>query len=145
MTARTFGRKGSEDAVMASRREAFLASERARREQQSIERPEAARSLEVASRPIIVREKSVGVAYLLWFFFGALSAHRFYLGYSSSAAVQAGLWFVSWMMIAAGFLLAAFGLVVAAIWMIGDAFVIPSLCRAANERARQNAAAYAFA
>ena len=29
MTARTFGRKGSEDAVMASRREAFLASERA--------------------------------------------------------------------------------------------------------------------
>jgi hypothetical protein len=80
MTARTFGRKGSEDAVMASRREAFLASERARREQQSIERPEAARSLEVASRPIIVREKSVGVAYLLWFFFGALSAHRVYLG-----------------------------------------------------------------
>jgi TM2 domain-containing membrane protein YozV len=145
MTARTFGRKGSEDAEMASRREAFLASERARREQPSLERPETARSPEVASRPIFVREKSVGVAYLLWFFFGALSAHRFYLGYSSSAAAQAGLWFVSWMMIAAGFLLAGFGLVIAAIWMIGDAFVIPSLCRGANERARQNATAFAFA
>ena len=145
MTARTFGRKGSEDAEMASRREAFLASERARREQQSFEAPEPARSPEVGSRPIFVREKSVSVAYLLWFFFGAISAHRFYLGYSSSAVFQASLWVVSWMMVAAGFILAGFGLLAAAIWMIGDAFVIPSLCRSANERARQSAAAFAFA
>ena len=60
-------------------------------------------------------------AYLLWFFFGAVSAHRFYLGYPSSAVIQASLWFVSWMMLAAGFLYAAFGLLAAALWMIGDA------------------------
>lgn len=145
MTARTFGRKGSDDAAMASRREAFLASERARREQLSVEKPETGGNPEVASRPIFVREKSVGVAYMLWFFFGAISAHRFYLGYSSSAVIQACLWIVSWMMIAAGFLFAGFGLLAAGIWMIVDAFVIPSLCRGANERARQNATAYAFA
>ena len=144
MTARTFGRKGSEDAVMASRREAFIASERVRREQASIETPEVARIPEAVSRPIFVREKSVAVAYMLWFFFGAISAHRFYLGYPSSAVMQASLWIVSWMMVAAGFIFAAFGLLAAALWMIGDAFFIPGLCRGANERARQNATAYAF-
>ena len=146
MTVRTFGRKGSEDAAMASRREAFLASERARREQPSPAEPNNDPApVAATSRPIFVREKSLAVAYMAWFFFGAISAHRFYLGYPSSAVAQACLWIISWMMIAAGFLFAGFGLLAGCLWMIADAFLIPGLCRGANERARQNATEFAFA
>ena len=35
--------------------------------------------------PVYVREKSMGTAYLLWFVLGGFSAHRFYLGYPTSA------------------------------------------------------------
>ena len=34
------------------------------------------------------RRKTMGTAYLLWFFLGGFSAHRFYLGFSTSAIVQ---------------------------------------------------------
>jgi len=35
--------------------------------------------------------KSMGVAYMLWFFFGTLGGHRFYLGRIPSAATMAAL------------------------------------------------------
>jgi VIT1/CCC1 family predicted Fe2+/Mn2+ transporter len=35
--------------------------------------------------------KSMGVAYMLWFFFGTLGGHRFYLGRIASAAAMAAL------------------------------------------------------
>lgn len=44
--------------------------------------------------------RSVGVAYVLWFFFGVFGAHRFYTGHKKSAVVWActgGLFIVGWL------------------------------------------------
>ena len=88
-----------------------------------------------AARPVFVREKSVGTAYLLWFFFGGLSAHRFYLGFPqlgrdpadadvrsamacSSASRRSGSWSCS----------------SAGLWLLVDAFLIPGHGEKANER-----------
>lgn len=52
---------------------------------------------------------STGVAYLLWFFLGWISAHRFYLGRPATAILQ----------ILSYFILIGF------IWLLIDAFLIP--------------------
>lgn len=67
---------------------------------------------------------SLGVAYLLWFFFGWMGAHRFYLG-----KVGTGLLYL-----ATGGLL-GFG------WFV-DAFLVPSLVREANLRLRYHDALF---
>lgn len=154
MTARTFGRKGhGHDEEMARRREAFIAEERARSARLATEsvgagaaRFGAAGSRPGSSpRPVIVREKSLGAAYALWFCFGAVGAHRFYLGFPVSGVILAGAWMTCWMMLLGGFLLAAPVMIFMALWILGDAFFIPSLHRKANERARQNAVPCVFA
>jgi TM2 domain-containing membrane protein YozV len=151
MTARTFGRKGQgHDEEMARRREAFIAEERARAARLQTE-PVGAGAPGIGTRgshsasPVIVREKSLGAAYLFWFFFGAVGAHRFYLGFPVSGVILAGAWMTCWMMLLAGFVLAAPVMVFMALWILGDAFFIPGLHRKANERARQNAVPYVFA
>ena len=55
--------------------------------------------------------KSTGAAYLLWFFLGFLSAHRFYLGKPVSAILQ----------ILSYFILVGF------VWWFLDFFLIPSI------------------
>lgn len=55
--------------------------------------------------------KSAGAAYLLWFFLGFLSAHRFYLGKPVSAILQ----------ILSYFILVGF------VWWVLDFFLIPSI------------------
>ena len=55
--------------------------------------------------------KSAGAAYLLWFFLGFLSAHRFYLGKPISAILQ----------IVSYFFLIGF------VWWVLDFFLIPSI------------------
>ena len=55
--------------------------------------------------------KSAGAAYLLWFFLGFLSAHRFYLGKPISAILQ----------IVSYFFLIGF------VWWFLDFFLIPSI------------------
>jgi len=65
-------------------------------------------------------EKSKAVAYLLWFFFGAFSAHRFYAGKTKSAVVRLIMLFVpviGWA-------------VLTLLWLI-DLFLIPDMI---NER-----------
>lgn len=42
--------------------------------------PPAPSAPPAAPAAVIVGDKSTGVAYLLWFFLGALGAHKFYLG-----------------------------------------------------------------
>jgi TM2 domain-containing membrane protein YozV len=137
-----FGRKGTVDgAALAARRTAFLAEERAR-----AGRPAASGGPgHPPSTPVFVREKSTGVAYLLWFFLGGLSGHRFYLGYSTSAAIQASLTPIAYAMLIAGSLFGIIPMLAAAFWLLGDAFLIPSLTRQANDRIRRNATSRVFA
>lgn len=118
----------------AAQRAAFIASERTRSEAG----PARDFAPEPATRSIHVREKTLFTAYLLWFVLGQLSAHRFYLGRTSSAVTQVCLWLVSCLMLVGGFTLGLVGLLANAIWVIGDAFLMPGLVRKANERARQN-------
>ena len=59
--------------------------------------------------------KGVGVAYLLWFFFGFIGGHRFYLGRTKSAI---------FMLVLA---LTILGLIITAVWALIDAFLIPGM------------------
>lgn len=75
-------------------------------------------------------ERSVAIAYLLWFFFGGFSAHRFYLGATHSAIVQASFFFVSLALIAtmsAFSMLGAFLGAIWAFWVLIDLFRIPAV------------------
>jgi len=141
MSGATFGRKGAgADATMAARRAAFLAEERARTHQ-----PAPDEDYRPSATPVFVREKSIGTAYLLWFFLGGLSAHRFYLGRVSSGAIQLVLTPLGYGLILGK---SPFGIAVllcAWLWILGDAFLIPSLARAANERVRRSALGPVFA
>ena len=146
MTAGVFGRKGmGGDSEMARRREAFIAAERARQANPQPVEPslEPSPRLGFASAPTSYASsgplKSVGVAYLLWFLFGAVSAHRHYLGYHNSALAQGGLWLGGWLFVLSGSFYFVAALFLAGLWVLADAFIIPSLCREANARSgRQN-------
>jgi TM2 domain-containing membrane protein YozV len=168
MATTGFGRKGvtqsdPADGEIARLREAFIASERARRAEEG-ELPEngyhgagvaatiprahrASRSSKTASHT----EKSLFLAYILWFFACVLSAHRFYLGAYGSAVAQAGtflggllmLMFVAstthadgWGFIAAG------AMAIASIWMLADVFLLPGMHRRANASARDVSATF---
>lgn len=75
----------------------------------------------------ITTPKSVGLAYVLWFFLGGLGIHRFYLGRTGSGVGMLLLnlvgWLTVWIMIGGVFLFAWF------IWWIVDAFLIPGMAR----------------
>lgn len=59
--------------------------------------------------------KSVLVAYLLWFFFGLLSVHRFYAGKTKSGVVRLAMLF------------SVIGIPILALLWIVDLFLIPSM------------------
>lgn len=60
-------------------------------------------------------------AYLLWFFLGFVSAHRFYLGRPGTAVLQ----------------ILSYFLVVGFIWWIVDGFLIPGMIRDKQAQLRQ--------
>jgi len=131
----TFGRKGDlEAAALAAGRAAFLAEERAR-----AERPGSAVDDGFAL------PKSAATAYLLWFFLGGVSAHRFYLGYTISAAIQLALGPLCWLLLLTGSFWALVPLMGAGLWILADAFLIPSMARDANGRGRRGEVADVFA
>ena len=68
---------------------------------------------------------NVAVAYLLWFFLGWVSGHRFYLGRWKTALLQILLFFV-----AIGF-----------VWLLIDLFLIPGMVRDIRERMRTDLSA----
>lgn len=68
---------------------------------------------------------STGVAYLLWFFLGLLSGHRFYLGRPVTAILQ----------ILSYFILIGF------IWWVIDGFLIPGMIRNKKDDIRQRTTA----
>ncbi|MFN3607650.1 MAG: TM2 domain-containing protein [Hyphomonas sp.] len=69
-------------------------------------------------------KKSAGAAYLLWFFLGWISAHRFYLGKPVTAILQ----------IVSYFFLIGF------VWWLVDLFLIPAIINQKMENARSEAA-----
>lgn len=148
MSGATFGRKGGTevpspamDPTLAARRAAFIAEERARRD-----KPQARQQSGTNKHmPTFVREKSTGTAYLLWFFLCGFSAHRFYLGHTSSAVIQLALMPIGYAMVFAGSMTGALPIFGGGLWMLADAFIIPSMVREANRRARDRAVGTVFA
>jgi len=65
--------------------------------------------------------KNVVVAYLLWFFLGVFSAHRFYLGRPGTAILQILSYFV----------------LIGFIWWVIDFFLVPGMVRDGNEGLRR--------
>ena len=150
--AATFGRKVSGqqayDAEMARRRAEFLAAERARSAAAGAQPSFGGATAEAGPAPtrlVVIAEKSVTTAYVLWFFLGVFSVHRFYLGHSTSGAIQFVMWLVGWGLLLGASMGGIFLLVVWTVWLFGDAFLIPGMARASNEQARRNAQSYAFA
>ena len=70
-------------------------------------------------------KKSAGVAYLLCIFLGGFGAHRFYLGYSGTGAVQLVLWLLGWVTVFIAW-------IPLGIWIIIDLFLIPGMAREKN-------------
>ena len=147
-----FGRKGAgPDPDLAARRAAFLAAERERRAAAPPPGPE--RRLAASSpfgppptteRPYAPR-KTIGTAYLLWFAFGGFSAHRFYLGLSSSAFVQLLLAPIGYALLVTKSPIGMMLVSAAALWLLLDAILIPGMVTKANERARELSLATTFA
>lgn len=80
-------------------------------------------------------KKSTGIGYLLWFFFGGLGVHRFYLGRNGSAIAMLVITILSLILlfVGVGFL----GLLAVGIWLIVDAFLIPGIARDFNQALQQ--------
>jgi TM2 domain-containing membrane protein YozV len=83
--------------------------------------------------------KSTLVAYLLWFFFGLVGAHRFYLGYKMSGLAMLGLSVLA-LATAAIVIGGAFAIGVIA-WATVDAFLIPSMVKGYRNEVRSRMAA----
>lgn len=76
------------------------------------------------------QKKSVGIAYLLWFFFGTLGGHRFYAGRTGTAILQLLLTIVGACTAFLGigfFIIGCVGL-----WTLIDAFLLPGIVRSFN-------------
>jgi TM2 domain-containing membrane protein YozV len=136
MNARTFGKKGTTggETAVASRREAFLAQERARAEGESRAADTEvfpAGETTIADRITFVAKpkkergpvgpRSLTLAWALWFPMGLTGAHRLYLGRYITGAIQAVL-FLGCLVAVFGFqIYPAFGgLVVSWLWMFVD-------------------------
>ena len=93
------------------------------------------RQIAILNGEMMQRRKSLGLAYLLWFFLGGLAIHRFYLDDKKNALVLMTLTIggvlTSWIYI--GFL----PLLVAGVWLIVDAFLMPGMVQRANDRLEQ--------
>jgi TM2 domain-containing membrane protein YozV len=77
-------------------------------------------------------KKSLGVAYLLWFFFGGFGGHRFYAGRTQSAVIMLGTVIATHVLaltVSAAFYMV--GLIIG-IWILADAFLIPGMIREHN-------------
>jgi TM2 domain-containing membrane protein YozV len=83
-------------------------------------------------------KKSAGVAYVLWFVFGALGVHRFYLHRIASGIIQLLLLVFGIILLFAG--IGLFLLIAVSIWWFVDAALIPGLVREYNREVADNLA-----
>lgn len=71
------------------------------------------------------RQKSLVVAYLLWFFFGMLGLHRFYMDRLATGFVQLGIVLSQIIIVFISPDLSIFMLGALAIWVLVDGVLIP--------------------
>jgi TM2 domain-containing membrane protein YozV len=79
--------------------------------------------------------KSIGAAYLLWFFLGGLGAHRFYLGKKGSGLAMLALLIVG--ILTTPVMIGSVMLVALAVWVLADAFMIPGMVQSAKDDVRR--------
>jgi TM2 domain-containing membrane protein YozV len=75
-------------------------------------------------------KKSALIAYVLWFFLGYLGAHRFYLGHTGTGVAILLLTIAS--AVLAFVVIGLFLIIIPAIWVLVDAFLIPGMVTRAN-------------
>lgn len=80
--------------------------------------------------------KSVGAAYLIWFFLGGLGAHRFYLGRSGSGVAILLLTIVGVVLLPVG--VGAITLIAVGVWVLVDAFLIPGMVAEHKNKVRND-------
>ena len=80
-------------------------------------------------------KKSTGIGYLLWFFFGGLGIHRFYLGRTGSAIAMLVITILSVILLFVG--IGFLDLIAVGIWLIVDAFLIPGIVQETNQALQQ--------
>jgi len=81
-------------------------------------------------------KKSVGIAYLLWFFFGMLGVHRFYLSQTGTGLAILFLTLGSCLLMPVGIGLVTIWIPV--IWVFIDIFLIPGIARQFNTTLASN-------
>jgi TM2 domain-containing membrane protein YozV len=131
---------GDDDGIEA-RRAAFLAEERARAEGAATSLPFAA-ATETALRAFkaevefaaLPADRSLKIAYLLWFVTGLGGGHRFYLRRPLTGAVQALLFAGCVGAVLAQYYPAFGGLALSWLWMLADGFLIRRMYRTAGAR-----------
>ena len=147
-TARGSLQSASHGADTSRKVEAFLTGERQRRMQEGAAGlSDIAASHRNADRP----QRSLTMAYLLWFVLGQVSAHRFYLGAYRSAFAQLGL-FAFWIVLALGAPEGSYGVLGPilgltvigwALWILGDVFFIHRIHRELCRKPGETAAVFA--
>jgi len=74
-----------------------------------------------------MQQKSIALAYVLWFFLGQIGVHRFYTGRITTGILQLLLgvsgWATKWL------LLGYIPLGILWLWLFMDIFLIPGMCR----------------
>jgi TM2 domain-containing membrane protein YozV len=135
-------RQAAGDDEIAAKRAAFLAGERERGD--GAAKAQLAAATETALRAFkaevefaaLAADRSLKIAYLLWFVTGLAGGHRFYLRRPLSGAIQA-LLFASCLGAALAQYYPAFGgLALSWLWMLGDGFLIRRMYRTAGAGAR---------
>jgi len=90
--------------------------------------------------------KNIIVAYLLWWFLGVFSIHRFYLNRMASGLVQLGLSVVGWILVftVIGALIGIPLLIIWGIWWVFDAYFVYKYVEEINRSAGIAASAVNF-
>jgi TM2 domain-containing membrane protein YozV len=133
-------RQAAGDDEIAAKRAAFLAGERARADaprnmQLAAATENALRALksqvEFAAFPA---DRSLKIAYLLWFATGLAGGHRFYLRRPLTGTIQALIFLGCVGGAVAQYYPAFAGLALSWLWMLGDGFLIRRMYRTAGAR-----------
>jgi TM2 domain-containing membrane protein YozV len=82
--------------------------------------------------------KSVGLAYILWFFFGLIGGHRLYLGYKTSGMAMLGLLVLA--LVTAAIVVGGAIFAGLCVWALVDAFLIPGMVQEQKNEIRRRLA-----